>query len=100
MVLRNGGVGQSRPTRELVPGDIIMLLAGVQVPADVRWIEGDQLQVDTAQLTGEGIPRKYPSDLYGAEIRCGCTIVSGEAYAIVETARAGQSCCTRGSPSS
>ena len=84
MVLRNGGVGQSRPTRELVPGDIIMLLGGVQVPADVRWIEGDQLQVDTAQLTGEGIPRKYPSDLYGAEIRCGCTIVSGEAYAIVE----------------
>ena len=54
MVLRNGGVGQSRLTRELVPGDIIILLGGVQVPADVRWIEGDQLQVDTAQLTGEG----------------------------------------------
>lgn len=84
MVLRNGGVGQSRLTRELVPGDIIMLLGGVQVPADVRWIEGDQLQVDTAQLTGEGIPRKYPCELYGAEIRCGCTILSGEAYAIVE----------------
>ncbi len=34
-------------------------------------------------MTGEGIPRKYPSDDYGNQIKCGATVVSGEAYGIV-----------------
>ena len=70
-------------TRLLVPGDVILLLGGCQVPADVEWIEGDVLSVDTAALTGEPLPRNYPSEEYGALILCGATIKAGEAYCVV-----------------
>ena len=58
-------------------------MGGTQVPADVEHLEGDVLSVDTAALTGEPLPRKYPSDQYGKLVLCGCTIVAGEAYAVV-----------------
>lgn len=38
---------------ELVPGDIVGIDAGEQVPADVRLIEAEGLQVEEAGLTGE-----------------------------------------------
>ena len=81
-VLRDGKA-EHLLTRLLVPGDVVLLLGGVQVPADIEWIEGDILSVDTAALTGEPLPRKYPSDEYGPLILCASTILSGEAYGIV-----------------
>ncbi len=39
--------------KELVPGDIMFLEAGVQIPADGRLIEAQNLQVREAALTGE-----------------------------------------------
>ncbi|KOR37797.1 metal ABC transporter ATPase [Planktothricoides sp. SR001] len=39
--------------KELVPGDVILLEAGVQVSADSRVIEASNLQVREAALTGE-----------------------------------------------
>jgi P-type Ca2+ transporter type 2C len=39
--------------KELVPGDIILLEAGVKVPADGRILEESNLQVREAALTGE-----------------------------------------------
>lgn len=83
VTVQRDGFGHSLNVRELVPGDIIMLLGGLVVPADVDWIEGDILGVDTAAMTGEPIPRKYPSHEYGQRIESGCTIVSGEAYGVV-----------------
>jgi P-type Ca2+ transporter type 2C len=38
---------------ELVPGDIVGIEAGEQVPADLRLIEAEGLQVEEAGLTGE-----------------------------------------------
>ena len=38
---------------ELVPGDIVGVEAGEQVPADVRLLEAEDLQVEEAGLTGE-----------------------------------------------
>ena len=81
-VRRNGEVKQVS-TKELVPGDIVMLVGGTIVPADVKWRSGDRMQIDTAALTGEPIPRKYPSPDYGDEILSGTTVVSGECYAQV-----------------
>ena len=64
---------------ELVPGDIILVVGGVKVPADIRFRKGDKLKVDTAALTGEPIPRVYPGE-HGDEILAGCTVVEGEGY--------------------
>lgn len=64
---------------ELVPGDIILVVGGLKVPADVLFRKGDKLKVDTAALTGEPIPRSYPGE-HGDEVFAGCTIVEGEAY--------------------
>lgn len=77
------GCGIQINTRELVPGDVVLLVGGNQVPADIEWMEGDILQVDTAALTGEGLPRKYPSEQYGKLILCGSLIAGGEAYGVV-----------------
>lgn len=81
-VLRDGKAEQLL-TRELVPGDVVLLMGGCAVPADIEWLDGDVLSVDTAALTGEPLPRKYPSDEYGKLILCSCTVRAGEAYGVV-----------------
>jgi len=43
------------PTREIVPGDVILLDAGSKVPADARLIEAANLEVEEAMLTGESL---------------------------------------------
>lgn len=77
------GRAENLLTRLLVPGDVVLLIGGCAVPADVEWLEGDILQVDTAALTGEPLPRKYPSDEHGKLILCGAMIRSGEAYGVI-----------------
>lgn len=48
-------------SRELVPGDIVLLEAGGAIPADARVIEEANLRVQEAALTGESEPvDKYP----------------------------------------
>ena len=43
-------------SRNLVPGDIVLLEAGDRVPADLRLLRSANLQVDEASLTGESLP--------------------------------------------
>lgn len=54
-VLR-GGKEEDVPSRDLVPGDILLLEAGDKIPADGRLIETHSLRCDEAPLTGESIP--------------------------------------------
>jgi Ca2+-transporting ATPase len=44
------------PSRELVPGDIVLLEAGNYVPADMRLVETVNLKIEEASLTGESVP--------------------------------------------
>ncbi len=44
------------PAERLVPGDIIRIRLGDVIPADVKLISGDYLQVDESALTGESLP--------------------------------------------
>jgi P-type Ca2+ transporter type 2C len=53
-VLRDGHPG-SIMSRDVVPGDIVLLDAGAVVPADMRIIESAQLKIDEAALTGESV---------------------------------------------
>ncbi len=54
-VLRRGG--QTRvPSHEVVPGDIVLLRAGDKVPADIRILAEQELQIDESALTGESVP--------------------------------------------
>lgn len=41
------------PARELVPGDLVYLEAGDNVPADLRLLDTDNLRIQEATLTGE-----------------------------------------------
>ena len=51
-VLRDG-LPQEVPSQTLVPGDIVLIEAGSQVPADGRLLETANLQVRESALTGE-----------------------------------------------
>jgi magnesium-transporting ATPase (P-type) len=53
---RRDGAWATVPAAELVPGDVIRLMPGDKVPADVRLFQAFQLRVDESALTGESVP--------------------------------------------
>lgn len=55
LVRRDGGL-QEIPAALLVPGDIVLLEAGRQVPADLRLVQANTLHIEEAALTGESLP--------------------------------------------
>ena len=88
--LRDGKAVQL-PVEALVPGDVVLLAAGDDVPADCRLIEAFSLRVNASNLTGESRP--VARDATAAEdgsaaqarnlLHAGTSLVSGKAQAIV-----------------
>ncbi len=90
-VMREGVVALV-PVAELVPGDVVLLQAGDEVPADARILSASALRVNTAAVTGESQPRardeKLPlrgEDALHARnvLLAGTSVVSGTARALV-----------------
>jgi len=81
------------PTRELVPGDVVILEGGDKVPADLRLFFTKNVSADEAALTGESVPVTKNSDpisrpnLSPGDQRCisfgGTFITAGSAQGIV-----------------
>jgi len=54
--VRRDGTEAQIPAEELVVGDVVLISAGDQVPADGRIVEASALQIDESALTGESVP--------------------------------------------
>ncbi|MEW6334664.1 MAG: cation-translocating P-type ATPase [Thermodesulfobacteriota bacterium] len=52
------------PSKDLVPGDVLLLEAGDKIPADARVVEGHSLRCDEAPLTGESMPVGKQTDAF------------------------------------
>jgi Mg2+-importing ATPase len=89
-VLRDGNWQEVRRVN-VVPGDVVRLVAGDLVPADARLLQGRDLYVQQAALTGESLPVEKQAggedvsskpDAPGM-VFLGTSVVSGTASAIV-----------------
>ncbi len=70
-VLRDGMISEVS-TKELVPGDVVILETGAVIPADLRLIEAVNLKIQESSLTGESVPvDKQTVPLAGDEIALG-----------------------------
>jgi P-type Mg2+ transporter len=82
------------PLEDVVPGDVASLVAGDAVPGDGRLLDGRDLHVDEATLTGESFPaEKMPGEAAAAAgiadrrncVFLGTHVVSGTAQVLVVT---------------
>lgn len=55
-LVRREGKEREIPSGELVPGDVVYLEAGRQVPADLRLVQAVNLKIEESALTGESVP--------------------------------------------
>ena len=54
--VRRDAVEAEIPAEELVVGDVVLIAAGDEVPADGRIVSSSSLQIDESALTGESVP--------------------------------------------
>ncbi len=78
--VRRDGTWTTPPARDLVPGDVIRLRLGDIVPGDARLLDGDEISVDQAALTGESLPATKKS---GDAVFSGSILRRGEIGALV-----------------
>ncbi|NMG76957.1 cation-translocating P-type ATPase [Aromatoleum diolicum] len=89
-VWRDGAVLSLLAT-QLVPGDVVLLEAGDNVPADCRLIEALGLRVNNATVTGESRPASRVADAVEASgaiearnlLLAGTSVVAGRGRAVV-----------------
>jgi len=90
-VLRDGQP-QEIPNESVVPGDIVLLCAGKNIPGDCLVLESKDLSVAEAALTGETYPVDKLSGILPAEtglsqrtnsLYMGTNVISGTAKAVV-----------------
>ena len=65
--VRRDGSESEIPAEDVVPGDVVLLAAGNEVPADGRIIEASSLQIDESALTGESVPATKSTETLSGE---------------------------------
>jgi magnesium-transporting ATPase (P-type) len=63
--VKRDGVQAQLPAKGLVPGDVVILLAGDMIPADIRFLIAKDLFVDESVFTGESQPVLKESEPMG-----------------------------------
>jgi P-type Ca2+ transporter type 2C len=63
------GKEQDVPSKDIVPGDVLLLEAGFKIPADARLVESASLKCDEASLTGESLPVSKDTGRLAAGVR-------------------------------
>jgi P-type Ca2+ transporter type 2C len=67
--VRRDGAEAEIPAEQLVPGDVVLIAAGDEVPADGRIVSSSALEIDESALTGESVPAAKNADtLSGGDI--------------------------------
>ena len=74
------GSWHEAPAAELVPGDLIDLKLGDQIPADAIMLAGNPVEVDQSGLTGESLPVEVTS---GGYFMLGSMLKTGQVKAVV-----------------
>ena len=70
--VRRDGSESQIPAEQVVVGDVVLIAAGDEVPADGRIIAASALQIDESALTGESVPAaKDAETLPGGELNPG-----------------------------
>lgn len=84
------GKDQVIDVKTIVMGDIVKVVAGEKVPADLRILSSSDLKVNNASLTGENVDIKLGPAALHKELpeakniaRTGCNFTSGSATALV-----------------
>lgn len=78
--VKRNGKWKIIPSKDLVPGDIVLVRLGDQVPADIILFKGNYLSLDESALTGESLPvDKGVNDT----IYSGSTVTKGEMEGVV-----------------
>ncbi len=88
--LRDGAVTEL-PIEQLVPGDVVLLEQGDNIPADCRLVAAFGIRVNNATVTGESAPKARDSDPSQEEhaidarniLLAGTSMVSGHGKAVV-----------------
>ena len=79
--VKRDGKWQNIESKELVPGDLVLLASGSAVPADCI-VNAGIIDVDQAALTGESLPVTMA---IGSSVKMGSTVCRGEVDATVAT---------------
>ncbi|MFN4117780.1 HAD-IC family P-type ATPase [Acidovorax sp.] len=72
----------------LVPGDVVQVASGDSLPADLRWLEVNQLRVDESALTGESVPVEKAVPAVAADAALGDRLAVGYAGTLVTQGQA------------
>lgn len=86
------GVEKNIDAEEVVPGDVVLLVPGALVPADLRLVEVSELQINESPLTGESVPVEKSTNAVEEDAQTGdrlnmaykgTTVTRGKARGIV-----------------